>query len=89
MTIQIKRVAATVLLGALGLLVCDAGRATQARPLSDRTLALVLGSNGPQKGTKTYSCADAAVTANGNYITSSGCNSIPNASLPNGRTCVS
>ncbi len=92
MTIQINRVVAASLLGSLGILVCVAGQATQARPLSDRTLALVLGSNGPQTGTKSYDCADAAVTANpnSNYITAANCGSTANGSVPAKQpTCVS
>ena len=89
--IRINRGVAALLLGASTVLVCDAWGTTQARPLTDRTLSLIIGSNGPQKGSGSYDCSDSSVTNNtsGNkWITTSNCGSLLGINAPNNTICV-
>ena len=87
MTTRIDRMTWALLIAALGFSACAVGRPTQARPLSDRIMTLVLGSNTAQRGSQTYSCSDAAAAANNTYTTTTTCSGLPNAQA-SGLTCV-
>ena len=88
MAVRMNSVAVALLLGALGLLVGDARRSCSATPLSDRTLASILGSNLKTKGMGGYTCADFAASTNKNWVTAATCGGYANAQAT-GQVCVS
>ncbi len=86
---QFHRVTASVLVGSLGLLVCIADRATQARPLTERTLSLVIGSDPAIKGSGAYDCVNAQIATNNNYTRNSTCVTYNSTTIPTpARTCI-
>ena len=89
--IRLDRMVPALLLGMLGILTLNGSRSTQVRPLSDRTMMCIMGTNGNAKGSGTSDCSDASVTANPgkNYISEGDCAARANNNVPNpAQTCL-